>query len=79
MYFAQQRVQLLKKLKSFEEEEVVVQRKPKLVKVGYGKQSFRGSKYRGVSKNKKKWQILLSLSSLKEYIGGFCSEDDAAY
>jgi len=47
--------------------------------VGYGKQTFRGSKYRGVSKNKKKWQILLSLSSLKQYIGGFLDEEDAAY
>ena len=77
-YVAQQRVQMLKKLKSYDDNEIAIQKKPKLVKVGYGDQTFRGSKYRGVSKNKKKWQILLSLSALKQYIGGFLSEEDAA-
>ena len=56
---------MVKKLKSYDDHEIVIQKKPKLVKVGYGEQAFRGSKYRGVSKNKKKWQILLSLSALK--------------
>ena len=39
---------------------------------------YRGSKYRGVSRNGKTWQVLIMINRNKNYIGNFKSEDDAA-
>ena len=38
----------------------------------------RSSKYRGVSKNGNKWQVLIMINRKKTYIGNFDSEEDAA-
>ena len=38
----------------------------------------RGSNYRGVSKNGKKWQVMIKGFSRKRYIGGIPSELSAA-
>jgi hypothetical protein len=38
----------------------------------------RGSKFRGVSKNGNKWQVLIMINRKKNYIGSFDSEEDAA-
>ena len=40
--------------------------------------SSRGSKYRGVSKNGKKWQVQLLGNLRKRYIGSISSEQEAA-
>ena len=40
--------------------------------------SSRGSKYRGVSKNGKKWQVQLLGNLGKRYIGSISSEQEAA-
>ena len=39
---------------------------------------YRGSKYRGVSRNGKTWQVLIMVNRNKNYIGNFKSEDEAA-
>ena len=39
---------------------------------------YRGSKYRGVSRNGKTWQVLIMVNRNKKYIGKFKSEDEAA-
>jgi hypothetical protein len=39
---------------------------------------YRGSKYRGVSRNGKTWQVLIMINRNKNYIGNFKSEEDAA-
>ena len=39
---------------------------------------YRGSKYRGVSKNGKTWQVLIMINRNKNYIGNFQSEEEAA-
>ena len=39
---------------------------------------YRGSKYRGVSRNGKTWQVLIMINRNKNYIGNFKSEDEAA-
>lgn len=43
------------------------------------KYTYRGSKYRGVSKNGKTWQVLIMINRNKNYIGNFKSEDEAAH
>ena len=43
-----------------------------------GVDKFRGSKFRGVSKNKNKWQIKIQISHKKVYIGAIKNEDQAA-
>ena len=39
---------------------------------------YRGSKYRGVSRNGKTWQVLIMTNRNKNYIGNFKSEVEAA-
>ena len=39
---------------------------------------YRGSKYRGVSRNGKTWQVLIMINRNKNYIGNFKTEDEAA-
>ena len=39
---------------------------------------YRGSKYRGVSRNGKTWQVLIMVNRNKNYFGNFKSEDEAA-
>jgi hypothetical protein len=39
---------------------------------------YRGSKYRGVSRNGKTWQVLIMINRNKNYIGNFKSEYEAA-
>lgn len=40
--------------------------------------SQRGSKYRGVSKNGSKWQVMIVRGDIKKYIGAVESEEIAA-
>ena len=39
---------------------------------------FRGSKYRGISKNGSSWQILVMVNRKKKYLGTLPTEDQAA-
>ena len=40
--------------------------------------NYRGSRFWGVSKNKSKWQVMITLNHYKEYNGGFSDEFEAA-
>lgn len=42
------------------------------------KRKPRSSKYRGVSKNGKHWQVLIMIKKKKRYIGNFIEEEEAA-
>lgn len=42
-------------------------------------EGFRGSVYRGVSKNKSKWQMMIMGNFKKVYIGAIETEQEAAY
>ena len=50
---------MLAKLSDFKDDEIVIKARPKKIEKGYMIQhpDFRGSRYRGVSKNKGKWQV----------------------
>lgn len=38
----------------------------------------RGSKYRGVSRNGGKWQVLIMINRQKTYVGNYDTEEEAA-
>lgn len=50
----------------------------KLKKFNFIIEKKRGSKYRGVSKNGHKWQVLIMINKKKCYLGNYSSEDLAA-
>ena len=50
----------------------------KLKKIKFVIRNKRSSKYRGVSKNGSKWQVLIMINNKKCYIGSYFSEDTAA-
>ena len=41
-------------------------------------ENFRGSRYRGISKNGQAWQILVMLNRKKKYLGTLPNEEQAA-
>ena len=46
--------------------------------VKYENIDFRGSRYRGISKNKGKWQVMITFFHSKVYMGALPSEEQAA-
>jgi hypothetical protein len=50
----------------------------KLKKINFIIRKNRSSKYRGVSKNGNKWQVLMMINNKKYYLGNYPSEDLAA-
>ena len=79
-YIKEERRRLLLRLENSENDKVVFyQRIKKLRKnAKHGDKSYRGSRYWGVSKNKSKWQVMITLNHYKEYSGGFSDELEAA-
>ena len=77
-FLAVLRLQLIDELSSLSNFEIALPGRPKMVKAGYGNKNFRGSRFRGVSKNKQKWQILISVGPHKQYTGGLMTEEKAA-
>lgn len=61
---------LITKIRNKEEEKKLITRK---------KFRYRGSKYRGVTKNGKTWQVLIMINRSKKYFGHFRSEIEAAH
>ena len=53
-------------------------KKEQLSKINFSKSFKRSSKYRGVSRNGNKWQVLIMINRKKTYIGNYDSEEDAA-
>jgi hypothetical protein len=56
----------------------IIDAKPKRPHHNMGANMFRGSRYRGVSKNKNKWQMMIMINQKKVYIGAIQNEFDAA-
>jgi hypothetical protein len=89
-----ERRRLLKKLDSCDDERIIFKRREKNSKKDpkVSADTYRGSRYWGVSKNKSKWQVsnylrqdiltfikvMITLNHFKDYKGGFDSEDEAA-
>ena len=57
---------------------VVIKGQPKSHANLKGKANFRGSIFRGVSKNKGKWQMMIMTGLNKLYLGAIESEEEAA-
>jgi len=77
-YFEQRRNVLTQLLQSFGEEDDVILPLPKKTKTKNHKGKAIGSQYRGVSKNKLKWQVMIMGNFKKFYIGGIKTELEAA-
>lgn len=56
----------------------IIDAKPKRPHHNFGTNEFRGSKYRGVSRNKNKWQMMIMINQKKVYVGAIGNEHDAA-
>lgn len=77
-YFEQRRNVLTQLLKSFNDDEVVIHPLMKKFKQKNYRSKTVGSRYRGVSKNKHKWQVMIMGNFKKFYIGGIKTELEAA-
>ena len=53
-------------------------KKEQLSKINFSKSFKRSSKYREVSRNGNKWQVLIMINRKKTYIGNYDSEEEAA-
>lgn len=79
MQFRQIKNELLKACKSENDgEKIIIEAKPKRPHQNMGEDMFRGSKFRGVSRNKNKWQMMIMINQKKVYIGAIQNENDAA-
>ena len=58
-FFEQQRSLLYRILESYADSQVVLNPSPKKFKPKCISKKFQGSKFRGVSKNKSKWQVMI--------------------
>lgn len=57
--------------------EIIIKPHKKAFK-GDNVQNFRGSKFRGISKNGNSWQILVMVNRKKKYLGTLPTEEQAA-
>lgn len=77
--FKEVKIELLKALKNEKNSsKTIIEAKPKRPHQNMGNDKFRGSKFRGVSKNKNKWQMMIMINQKKVYVGAIQSEIDAA-
>ncbi len=61
------------------EKTIFTKREKKLRKnANHAAKTYRGSRFWGVSKNKNKWQVMITLNHFKEYNGGYSDEFEAA-
>ena len=65
---------MIKKIKNKIEE----LKKEEIYRTNLSNSYKRSSKYRGVSKNGNRWQVLIMINRKKTYIGNFDSEEEAA-
>uniref|UniRef100_A0A7S3KST7 AP2/ERF domain-containing protein n=1 Tax=Euplotes crassus TaxID=5936 RepID=A0A7S3KST7_EUPCR len=80
-YFWERRNILLQMLENYiDDNAVIIQATPKYSKNGKSRKPTkpRGSQYRGVSKNKAKWQVMIMGNFKKMYFGAIKSEKEAA-
>lgn len=60
------------------EEDVVFKSRIKYQSPIFKNKKFRGSKFRGVSRNGKLWQVLIMIKNKKRYVGSYTNELEAA-
>uniref|UniRef100_A0A7S3N965 AP2/ERF domain-containing protein n=1 Tax=Euplotes harpa TaxID=151035 RepID=A0A7S3N965_9SPIT len=77
-YFEQRRNVLKQLLQSYKEDDVVIHPLVKKYKPKNYRSKTIGSRFRGVSKNKHKWQVMIMGNFKKFYIGGIKTELEAA-
>jgi len=77
-YFEQRRNVLTQLLESFKQDDIVIHPLMKKLKTKNSRSKTVGSKYRGVSKNKHKWQVMIMGNFKKFYIGGIKTEIEAS-
>ena len=77
-YFEQRRNVLTQLLNSFAENDVVIHPLMKKLRAKNSRSKTAGSRFRGVSKNKLKWQVMIMGNFKKFYIGGLKTEEEAA-
>lgn len=72
--------ELLRALRKIANDDELVIKSTDKVGKGFNKPSngFRGSKYRGVSRNGNQWQVLIMVNKKKRYIGTISDEEEAA-
>lgn len=77
MAVQKKRKQLLDATKEKSNTEIIIKPHSKRFK-GAELSSFRGSRFRGISKNGSSWQILIMVHRKKKYLGMLQSEEQAA-
>eukprot|EP00343_Euplotes_focardii_P001299 CAMPEP_0205803656 /NCGR_PEP_ID=MMETSP0205-20121125/6392_1 /ASSEMBLY_ACC=CAM_ASM_000278 /TAXON_ID=36767 /ORGANISM="Euplotes focardii, Strain TN1" /LENGTH=276 /DNA_ID=CAMNT_0053072117 /DNA_START=17 /DNA_END=847 /DNA_ORIENTATION=+ len=79
-FMSDMRRRLMAKLETCTEGKTVFQKRVKSLRKNakIEAKNYRGSRYWGVSKNKSKWQVMITLNHYKEYNGGFDDEETAA-
>jgi hypothetical protein len=61
--FREVKLELLKAIKNEKDtKKIIIEEKPKRAHQNINGEKFRGSKYRGVSKNKNKWQMMIMIN-----------------
>jgi hypothetical protein len=71
------RKRLVEMLQTKRDFELIIKPHKKAFK-GQNVTNFRGSKFRGISKNGNSWQILVMVNRKKKYLGTLHSEEEAA-
>lgn len=79
-FMREERRKLLMKLEKSTDDRVIFQKRAKKLRKNakHDDENYRGSRYWGVSRNKSKYQVMITLNHYKEYNGGFSCEDEAA-
>jgi hypothetical protein len=78
--FKERRRELLDLLRATDDEQkTLISAKTKKNHQNLNQDGFRGSTYRGVSKNKNKWQMMIMGNFKKMYIGAIENEQEAAF
>ena len=79
-FIKEERRKLLVRLEKSEDDRIVFHKRSKKLRKNakHDDVNYRGSRFWGVSKNKAKWQVMITLNHYKEYNGGFSDELEAA-
>jgi len=79
-FMREERRKLLLRLEKSEADRVIFKKRTKKLRKNakHDDVNYRGSRFWGVSKNKSKWQVMITLNHYKEYNGGFSDELEAA-
>jgi hypothetical protein len=79
-FIKEERRKLQVKLQNSTDDKVIFTKRSKKLRKNakHDDESYRGSRFWGVSRNKCKYQVMITLNHYKEYNGGFSSEIEAA-